>query len=243
MLYLACGKDNATLSSGEMRQALFAALDTIGKRTRVLILPPDYTRFHSRAGELTCWAHEYYGDGLTDIMPALGTHRAMTAAEIGAMFPGVPAALFRVHDWRRDCETVGVVPADRVRALSQGTVDFMWPAQVNRLVLNGGHDLILSIGQVVPHEVIGMAGYNKNIFVGLGGSEGIGKSHFMGASYGMERIMGRHRNPVRQMLNFAAEQFLPRRPSSMCKPSFEPTAGCAGFLWAMTTNVSTGPRK
>ncbi len=55
----------------------------------------------------------------------------------------------------------------------------------------------------MPHEVIGMANYTKNIFVGIGGSEGINKSHFLGASYGMERIMGRAESPVRDVLEYA----------------------------------------
>jgi nickel-dependent lactate racemase len=80
------------------------------------------------------------------------------------------------------------------------------------MINEGGHDLILSIGQVVPHEVIGMANYNKNIFVGTGGSEGINKSHFIGAAYGMERIMGRANNPVRRVLNHASENFASHLP-------------------------------
>jgi nickel-dependent lactate racemase len=79
---------------------------------------------------------------------------------------------------------------------------------VNRLIAQGGFDLILSIGQVVPHEVIGMANYNKNILVGTGGREGINRSHYLGAVYGMERIMGRAENPVRNVLNYASDHFL-----------------------------------
>jgi len=73
-------------------------------------------------------------------------------------------------------------------------------------------DLILSIGQIVPHEVIGMAGYNKNIFIGTGGPEGINKSHFLGAVYGMERMMGRADTPVRRVLNYASEHFAKHLP-------------------------------
>jgi nickel-dependent lactate racemase len=94
-----------------------------------------------------------------------------------------------------------------VNQVSEGKLNFAWPAQVDKLIANGGFDLILSIGQVVPHEVIGMANYNKNIFVGTGGPEGINKSHFLGAVYGMERIMGRADNPVRAVLNYASEHF------------------------------------
>jgi nickel-dependent lactate racemase len=83
---------------------------------------------------------------------------------------------------------------------------------VNRLISQGGFDLILSIGQVVPHEVIGMANYNKNILVGTGGREGINRSHYLGAVYGMERIMGRADNPVRRVLNYASDRFLKHLP-------------------------------
>jgi nickel-dependent lactate racemase len=123
------------------------------------------------------------------------------------MFAGIPKNLFRVHDWRNDVVTLGEVPAEFVREVSDQKVDYPWPAQVNKLLVEGNHDLILSIGQVVPHEVIGMANYNKNIFVGTGGAEGINKSHFIGAAYGMENIMGRAVNPVRQVLNYASDHF------------------------------------
>jgi nickel-dependent lactate racemase len=99
-----------------------------------------------------------------------------------------------------------------VSEVSGGVVEFPWPAQVNQLLLNGGFDLILSIGQVVPHEVIGMANFNKNIFVGCGGPEGINKSHFLGAAYGMEKIMGRSDTPVRRVLNYASGHFAAELP-------------------------------
>jgi nickel-dependent lactate racemase len=128
------------------------------------------------------------------------------------MYPGVPQLLFRTHNWREDVVTVGTVPAGYVKEVSEGVVDYAWPAQVNRLLVEGGYDLILSLGQVVPHEVIGMANYNKNIFVGTGGAEGINKSHFIGAAYGMERIMGRASNPVRKVLNYASDNFTNHLP-------------------------------
>ncbi len=108
--------------------------------------------------------------------------------------------------------TIGEVPAAFVREVTEGIYDQPWPAQLNRLVWEGGHDLILSIGQVVPHEVIGMANYNKNIFVGTGGSLGINQSHFIGAAYGMERMMGRSNTPLRRILNYAQDQFCAHLP-------------------------------
>jgi nickel-dependent lactate racemase len=128
------------------------------------------------------------------------------------MFGEVPLDLFRVHNWRIDVETVGEVPAEFIREQSEGKLDYAWPAQVNRLLSRGGFDLILSIGQVVPHEVIGMANYNKNILIGTGGREGINRSHYLGAVYGMERIMGRAINPVRNVLNYASDHFLQHLP-------------------------------
>lgn len=212
MLFFQRGSVNDQLSFDDLRAGLYQALDKIGARRRVLVIPPDFTRFHSQAGKLTRLAFDYFGDRLTDILPALGTHSPMTSEQIHEMFPGVPESLFRVHNWRTGITTVGEVPASFVREVSEGAVDFPWPAQVANLLASGGHDLVLSIGQVVPHEVIGMANFNKNIFVGTGGQEGINKSHFVGAAYGMERMMGRANTPVRRILNYAGEHFTKHLP-------------------------------
>ena len=207
MLYYARGSEREDISRQEMEEALTQVFDRIGSRKMVLAVPPDVTRFHSRAGEITNVAWRYYGKRLTHILPALGTHVPLTGQEIAAMFGDTPPSLFRVHDWRKDLVTLGRVPAEYVRRVSGGAVSYDWPAQVNRLLAEGGHDLILSPGQVVPHEVIGMANHNKNIFVGAGGVEGINKSHYLGAVYGMERIMGRRNTPVRDVLNYASREF------------------------------------
>ena len=212
MLYYERGSATDKLTTDDLRAGLFQALDRIGPRQRVLAVPPDFTRFHSHAGIMTRLAYDYFGSRLTDVLPALGTHSPMTPPQIAEMFAGVPPDLFRVHNWRTGITTVGEVPGEFVRQVSGGAVDFAWPAQVANLMWTGRHDLILSIGQVVPHEVIGMANYNKNIFVGCGGQEGINKSHFVGAAYGMERMMGRADTPVRRILNYASEHFTKQLP-------------------------------
>jgi nickel-dependent lactate racemase len=212
MLYFERGSAGERLAPGDLRQGLFAALERLGPRKKVLVVPPDFTRCHSQAGTLTRLAWDFYGPALADILPALGTHSAMPPGQLDEMFPGVPHDLFRVHNWRTGVTTVGEVPAEFVKRVSEGAVDFPWPAQLANLVWTGGHDLILSIGQVVPHEVIGMANYNKNLFVGTGGAESINKSHFVGAAYGMERMMGRASTPVRQLLNYASEHFTQHLP-------------------------------
>src|ERR1035437_8658456 len=212
MIYYKSGSENTVLSSKDLEAGIVLALGNLGVRKKVLIVPPDCTRYHSRAGELTSYIYRYYKDSLKDILPALGTHSPMTEVQIAEMFKGVPKSLFRVHDWRKDVVTVGTVPASFVSEITDGALNYSWPAQLNRLVFNGGHDLILSVGQVVPHEVIGMANYNKNLFVGTGGPEGINKSHFIGAVYGMERIMGKADNPVRSLLNYASSNFTSHLP-------------------------------
>ena len=212
MLYYARGSKQDNITPEEAREALSGVFRTLGPRKRVLAIPPDFTRFNSFAGPLTEMAFDWYGDALTDVMPALGTHSPMTDAQISAMFGRVPKDRFRVHDWRHDVVTVGEVPAEYVREVSEGRVDYSWPAQVNKLLLDPSFDLILSIGQVVPHEVIGMANYTKNIFVGVGGSSGINLSHYLGATYGMERIMGRAKSPVRDVMEYARTHFIPQLP-------------------------------
>ncbi len=205
MVYFEKGSDKTTLSAQELKEGLFEALDRIGPKRKVLAIPPDFTRYHSKAGELTILAYDYYRERLTDILPALGTHAPMRYEEINRMFPGIPEKLFRVHDWRNDILPLGMVPSAFIKQASGGKVDYEWTAQVNKLLIEGEFDLILSIGQVVPHEVTGMANYNKNIFIGTGGAEAINKSHFLGAVYGMEKMMGKAENPVREVLDYASD--------------------------------------
>lgn len=212
MLYIEEGSPTTCLTDDDLRRLLFQALEKLGERKKVLAVPPDFTRLNSRAGPLTCLVHDFYGEALTDVMPALGTHVPMPDWQLDRMYPTLPKSLIREHDWRNDVVTVGEVPAEFVSEATEGIYTKPWPAQMNRLLWEGGHDLILSIGQVVPHEVIGMANYTKNIFVGTGGVKGINESHFIGAAYGMERMMGRADTPLRRILNQAADQFCTHLP-------------------------------
>ncbi len=211
-LLFAQGSPSTELSHDQLRAGLGTAFAALGPRQKVLVIPPDFTRFHSRSGQLTELTYELLGPSLTDVLPALGTHKPMSDAEISRMFGRTPRELFRVHDWRNDIVTLGEVPGAFMHEVSEGQLDFPWPAQVNRLLTEGGHDLILSIGQVVPHEVVGMANGAKNIFVGTGGPLGIHRSHFLGAVYGMERMMGRVDTPVRRILRYASRHFAQHLP-------------------------------
>ena len=207
MIYYEHGSPELELGPDALRAGLFSALEKIGSRSNVIAVPPDITRLPSQSGPLTRMAHEFYGSRLTAILPAIGTHHPMSEEQIELMYGDLPRALFQTHDWQNGLATLGRIESERIAQLSEGKLNYDWPAQLNERLVTGGHDLILSIGQVVPHEVIGMANYNKNIFVGTGGAEGIAKSHYLGAVYGMERIMGRADTPVRAVLNEASERF------------------------------------
>ena len=177
---------------------------------KVLILPPDYTRMYSGAGKITRMYYNMLKDVCeVDIMPALGTHEPMTKEECTAFFSDdVPFEKILVHDWRNGVVKIGEVPSDFVKEVSEGLVDGKIDVEVNKRLKDKSYDLIISVGQVVPHEVVGMANYSKNIFVGCGGSSMINSSHMLGAFYGLERIMGRDFSPVRKVFDYAEEHFL-----------------------------------
>ena len=82
---------------------------------------------------------------------------------------------------------------------------------VNPAVTSGGYDVVLSLGQVVPHEVVGLANYTKNVMIGVGGKPVIDRSHLLGAVYGMERVMGRADTPVRRLLDGMYRDFVEPR--------------------------------
>lgn len=212
MIYYEQGGKNAELSDADIKSGLERLLEKLGQRKKILVIPPDATRSHSKAGEIVQMLWESCGDALSDILPALGTHDPMTAEEIDRMFGDVPKELFRNHDWRNEVRTIGHIDSSVIKEVSEGKLEFEWPAQVNRMLVEGNHDLILSVGQVVPHEVVGMANHHKNILIGTGGAETINLSHYLGAVYGMERMMGQVDTPVRKILNLAFDQFLSHLP-------------------------------
>ncbi|MBN1437097.1 MAG: DUF2088 domain-containing protein [Sedimentisphaerales bacterium] len=208
MEYFAEGSAEAQIDLRRAGELLDEMLAQWGDVRRVLLLPPDYTRAHSWAGELTVLLWEALRDRAeVVIMPTLGTHVPMTGNELAAMFPGVPRDVFREHDWRRDVVQLGEVPSEFVRKITDGKLDYSIKCQVNRLLVEGKWDKIISIGQLVPHEVVGIANQNKNIFVGAGGQDIINKSHYIGAVCNMERIMGRETSPVRDVFNYAERNF------------------------------------
>jgi nickel-dependent lactate racemase len=187
--------------------ALSKALADVKKPGQVIVIPPDITRFHSRAGFLTEIAAKQLSDRLGVVLPALGTHTPMNDTEISRMFGKTPKEKFLVHDWRNGITELGRIETAFVERITEGAVHYDWPVQVNKILSKNDFALAISIGQVVPHEVAGMANHAKNIFTGISGKEAIDKSHFAGAVYGMEKIMGRTDTPVRALFDEGMNRF------------------------------------
>ena len=201
------------LTPEEIKAAVLESLE--GRSVKhALILPPDFTRFHSNAGYITnVYYHALTERGAhVDILPALGTHVPVTEAEAADMFGDIPFEKFIPHNWRTDVVRLGEVSGEFVSDITEGLWTDPVSVEINRRVMDPSYDLIISVGQVVPHEVIGMANHAKNLFVGVGGSDMINKSHMVGAVYGMERMMGRDHTPVRKIFDYALKEYLGERP-------------------------------
>ena len=218
------------LSNDEIARLLEQALaDWESRRGAVrnaLVIPPDFTRFHSNAGFITQVFHRLLTakGANVDILPALGTHVPVSESQWKTMFDDIPYSKMIVHNWRTDVVRLGEVPADAVEKISEGLWKDPVSVEVNRLVMDEKYDLIVSPGQVVPHEVIGMANHAKNLFVGCGGADMINKSHMIGAVCGMEKAMGRDHTPVRQLFDYAFDHYVANRP----------------ILWVLTVNTAPG---
>ena len=215
------------LTDAQIRAQVESWLKRYAKLEKVLILPPDISRLNSYAGPITRMIFELLPDADIEIMPALGTHIAMTGAEMDRMYPGVPHSRFREHRWRDDVTYLGDIPGDFIKEVSGGLLDNPIRVEINKRLLDKSYDLIISVGQVVPHEVVGMANYNKNIFVGCGGSGMINGSHFLGAIYGMENIMGRDLTPVHRAFDYAEQNYCMNIPLIYALTVTAPDAGGA----------------
>ncbi|HCC70231.1 MAG TPA: D-mannonate epimerase [Bacteroidales bacterium] len=207
MLYCNIENENKKISIDRIRQVVLAGIESAGANRSLLIIPPDITRVHSGAGIISRIIWEEYRDKVKDILPATGTHITMTGNEINSMFGDIPHDLFRVHNCRKDIINLGKISASYINEVSGGALNYEWPVQVNKLLSNHTGSLIISVGQVVPHEVTGMANYNKNIFIGCGGYESINKSHYLSAVYGIEKLMGKAMNPVRDIINLGEKLY------------------------------------
>lgn len=204
-LYFSEGGPGDIVDARRAEELVAALLESLGPLRRVLVVPPDATRRDSGAGELTALVYRLLSvRSQVWVLPALGSHAAMTPSEIARMFPGVPGERLLTHDWRGDLASLGNVPAAFVSELSDERLAFPIPCEVNRRLASGEWDRILSIGQLVPHEVAGIAGHSKNLFIGTGGKRTLDRTHFLGAVTGMETALGELDTPVRDVLGYMA---------------------------------------
>lgn len=215
MIYFSEGAADLTISNKRISKLIDNMLEKLGNLSRVLILPPDFTRYHSYAGEITRMLYsKLKSTSYIEIMPTLGTHVPLSEKELDMMYQGIPHEIFKQHDWENDIVRIGTISSEIIKELTDGLVDFPLHCEINKTLIEGKWDQIISVGQLVPHELIGIANYNKNIFVGAGGKDIIDKSHFIGAVYGSEKMMGHTSSPVRNVLNYMSENFTNHLPIS-----------------------------
>lgn len=222
---LAEGAPDRLITPGELEEHVRRIALAIDGR-RILLVPPDHTRLHSRSGEIAGCLYETLTAAGREVgvLPALGTHAPMSEAEVRLLFGGrIPLERILVHRWRDGVVPIGELAAAEIGALSRGRFSEPLPAEIDEQVLDGW-DLVVSIGQVVPHEVVGMAGFTKNVVIGLGGAATIHRSHFLGAVCDMETLMGRAQSPVRDAVDASFDRFL---------------AGRVDVLWILTVTEDT----
>lgn len=172
------------------------------------LLPPDFSRSNSFAGEITQYLFEQLSvHGDVQVMPAVGTHAQMSDKEKQAFFGSIPSSAFLEHRWQSDCTELGTLDAALVDRLTDHIYAADISIQLNRLLAGGNFNSLISIGQVVPHEVVGMANYTKNLLVGLGGKDMINHTHMLGALYGIEKTLGQTDTPVRRIFDYVQKHY------------------------------------
>lgn len=206
---LSCENAHSPLDTQIWRTLIDQWIDSAEIGRRVVLIPPDFTRRYSYAGEITVYLYQRLHERCElKVLPAVGTHLPLGREEQEAFFPGIPEEAFLAHCWQTDSVSLGQIPAALVRELSEGLYDADIDVEINRCLTDGSFDTILSIGQVVPHEIVGMANYTKNLLVGVGGKSMINHSHMIGALYGIERTLGQVQTPVRALFDEAQKRYL-----------------------------------
>lgn len=209
------------LSEEQIKEAARRLVEEAQKRIaprlkRVLLLPPDLTRAHSGVGKVTEWVYQEIlarePNAHVRVIPTLGQHVPHTEEENKWMFGSIPNEIILPHDWRGGVSHVGEIPASLVHETTGGVADWAIPVDLNSTLIDEPWDLIVNLGHVVPHEVLGFANHNKNYFIGLGGKETICASHIAAAVYGIENNLGCLVTPLRACFNYAEDTLLQHLP-------------------------------
>lgn len=203
-----------TLSESDVLQVCAEAVETWqpdGKR--LLFVIPD----HSRTCPLDVMFRVLYGllakrAKSLDFLVALGTHPLLTPEQIYKRV-GItatehttryPKARFFNHEWKNPERLIEVGRFSRadIREITEGRFEMDVSVTCNRMVLD--YDLVVIVGPVFPHEVVGFSGGNKYLFPGIAGQEIIDFFHWLGAVITNPVIIGNKWTPVRRVVDRAA---------------------------------------
>jgi nickel-dependent lactate racemase len=207
------GGPEGFLSSDEITEFVRRALTSLDvTNKKVLLIVPDATRSCPMPLLLPLIQEHLCEAASITALIALGTHAAMTDVEINNFFAAgkpvadlYPAIRFINHEWWKP-ETfnqIGLISSEQLRDISVGRLDREVPVLINKLVTDS--DLVLIVGPVFPHEVVGFSGGAKYLFPGVSGKQMIDTSHWLGALISSSEIIGATGiTPVREMINTAA---------------------------------------
>ena len=164
---------------------------TVSPSTRILVLVDDITRQTPAGAVLPPLFKRLAGRRVqkknVKILIAAGTHARMTPAEIERKLgPHIPREhTVELHHWKDEAKL------EAIGSTSDGT-----PIRVNRML--GQADLVIGVGQIVPHRVMGFTGGSTIVQPGVSGKEITGHTHWLSALYPGREILGVAENPVRQ---------------------------------------------
>lgn len=220
------GGPEQTLTADQVRQFIaeqLAAVDVDGKSVCLVI--PDGTRSSPLPLLMRC-VHEALAGRVTQLTAviALGTHVGMTDEALakhlgygeGGLEGTYPGMTVINHEWSKPetFVTLGTISAERVAELSGGLLAVPAEVALNRAVVD--HDVVIVIGPVFPHEVVGFSGGNKYFFPGIAGQQIIDLTHWVGALITSAEIIGTLGiTPVRALINEAAA-LIPSRKLALC---------------------------
>ncbi|MCS7008976.1 MAG: lactate racemase domain-containing protein, partial [Chthoniobacterales bacterium] len=212
--------NNASLTNDQINSVLDRALQSDDfSNKRILLILPDATRT-APIGPLFKGIHERLHRRVEalDLIIALGTHPPLSESAICQRLEITPSqrhekysdVRFYNHEWNNPAalEHIGTIPADEINLLSGGLFSMDVQVEINSIYRN--YDILLVIGPVFPHEVVGFSGGNKYFFPGIAGPRILNFFHWLGAVVTNPMIIGNKWTPVRKVVDRAAS-LIPRQ--------------------------------
>lgn len=204
------GSITTALTEAEVLKTLRESIaDSSVRGRRVLVLTPDGTRT-APLPLMTRLLVRMYGGSASrlDFMVALGSHKPLSKEEMERLY-GIGEkeevrTSFLNHRWDREgtFAPVGAIDEREVVHITEGLLSEQLDIIINRAVFE--YDLIIVLGPVFPHEVVGFSGGNKYFFPGVSGGEFLHGFHWLGALVGCMEIIGRKHTPTRALIDRAA---------------------------------------